>query len=318
MWPILLAVTLQLPSISPDAPGVMVSLEGTKFQPDIYSGALKINTPLWADPRFASYPPIDLDRCNLPVSPALEKGKSLVVLPYATDSKFREATLVLDRIEYKVTLPVAKATGPVYRKKTTVANQPFTITAESRPRRFSNSAIGFDIHVTTPRASPRILAWKWTGKSNPSAHELGSGTVLLLENSSTFAVAAPVKAVADKIEITAIEIEAVPIQLKVHGGDSTTPYSFSHNGKTLYTRHKLLPASGFLALKTRNIYRSNFGIRNRPAGTAPSYSELRDGDVIDAVGYRRLGNKPTKATLTLDIPKTYKVNIRSNAYLRNR
>lgn len=73
-----------------------------------------------------------------------------------------------------------------------------------------------------------------------------------------------------------------------------------------------------MIIKVRNIYLSNYRIRNRPPGNAPSYASIRDGEVFDSVGYRPKSKSRATTTLVFDMHNTTGAAWPSSAFISPR
>lgn len=79
-------------------------------------------------------------------------GGFLPGIPYATDGKYREATLAYGKERYRVSLPVSSDFGPAQRKATSVSFDKWTMTLKPKPWRFSTAFFDVDVRIDGPEA----------------------------------------------------------------------------------------------------------------------------------------------------------------------
>jgi len=300
-----LALTLAVVQTGPEFPGA---------SPGTVYGASRASKPAFVDsklicglievpdamlPLFGRMASKGVERQYLPIFASKSSDKSLIALPYATDERYRNITLSIAGKEYPVRLPVSTAFGSSERKPAKGKLGYFTVDATLAPWRYTTENFSVSLSISPVSRDVRLLSY--AVHSSSTSGKIRGYETIVQDSRSPINVMVSRTEPYNMLSLKATELIPQKIQLKVKKPRGGKPEYYALDGRKIYSANNKL--SEYLALKVRNIYYIDGGIaKNRPLGNAASYALLKDGDMVEATGYKAARSEE-KASLKLDIPK---------------
>lgn len=295
-----------IPVFLAESPGPLVpasrAAKPSLIDKTITSGLIEVDQQ---DALLNSATPKDREGAHhLPFFNSKSGGKILIGLPFATEERFRNVKLWLKGKEYAVRLPLSTALGSSKRKPGKAKIGPIlSVETSFDPWRFTSEGLRASFQVTPRSRSHRLVSYGMT--SSKSVGRPRQITTELQEGASGIKFFVNRSDASNTLFVEIQELTPVRIKVKVKRLADNTPEYFLLSGQKIYSANRrMVKESGFVAIKVRNIYLSDYNIHRRPAGSmaGPSYASIKDGEVIETVGYRAAG-KPNATRIKMDLPK---------------
>lgn len=281
-----LAVTLAA-SLSPqvrfsaDAPGPIVNAVTAGLKPDPRIAAyVEVSTPKPADSNRYTAPFFYRGDPQLPFFPSKKAGHLLIAIPYRLPGTPSRLSLRFDGKDYPIEIPESTGFGKASMPNVIQTEHGVRLDFKIEPRSTSLAGYAARCAVTTPKGAPCLIAFRSSRREKrPEDHYFLASS----PNRRT-----PVAGGEGEIMM----LKPVPLKLRISKSEKPTEY-FMQDGTKLYSSNgRLNEDLGFVAVVFRNCVLANFRVVPLEVTSSKSYAAVQDGEIVDAIGYRRISTKP--------------------------
>lgn len=234
-------------------------------------------------------------------------SKALIPIPYAIDEAHRDVTLAIESKEYKLRLPVTKALGPSIRKPILAKFGPYEINIKASPWLLSTQTVEFSAKSNVKGKMKLMLETKWDRPSTSSFYSPNMTDTIIFEEGFEYPFLFPRYLEGKSAAGFVYELAETKIKLRAkRATPKSSPELYLEDGRCIYGGQagSQFGHYGYKALVVKGKFISDSPRVQRQGRHVSNFHLIKDGEIIDAVGYKVVNKWPIK--LDFDIPPPMK------------